>query len=389
MSARPGSVWSQPELRARSLARRRTKLAAALRRDGIDALIAYGSGRHSFLASNPAWYFTGFRQLGPHMAVVLPADGDAEAIITPTRDRNRFREQSEIEAVAAVEPDAFLGALQDVVSRRGLGGRRIAVAGGVQPRAVSDAWPTVLGLPPLSAEKLVSDIAKIRDEWALACVKEGAEIAERGWQRALEVARPGMAEFELAAEIECYMRELGADDNFQLLSASQHNRAAHRPSDRVLAAGDVLLGEITPSGAGEYVQICRTAVLGTPTTQQRGIFALLDEALRLAMRVARPGVAAREIVEVMNGPINAAGYGVYTKPPYMRTRGHSMALGSMDPEIALDSNQRLERGMVFVMHPNQYIPETGYMMCGEPVIIAEDGAHPLTSRMGQLDAIPL
>ena len=30
---------------------------------------------------------------------------------------------------------------------------------------------------------------------------------------------------------------------------------------------------------------------------------------------------------------------------------------------------RLEEGMIFVMHPNQYIPETGYLMCGEPVVI--------------------
>ena len=68
----------------------------------------------------------------------------------------------------------------------------------------------------------------------------------------------------------------------------------------------------------------------------------------------------------------------------MRTRGHSMALGSMDPEIALDSEQILHEGMVFVMHPNQYLPDTGYLMCGEPVIITPDGAQALTGRMGEL-----
>jgi Xaa-Pro aminopeptidase len=71
----------------------------------------------------------------------------------------------------------------------------------------------------------------------------------------------------------------------------------------------------------------------------------------------------------------------------MRTRGHSMALGSMDPEIAIDSDEMLLEGMVFVLHPNQYLPETGYIMCGEPVIITADGAKPLTSRMGRLETI--
>jgi Xaa-Pro aminopeptidase len=61
----------------------------------------------------------------------------------------------------------------------------------------------------------------------------------------------------------------------------------------------------------------------------------------------------------------------------------------MDPEIASGNGQVLADGVVFVMHPNQYLPETGYMMCGEPVVIGPDGAEPLTSRMGELHAIRL
>jgi Xaa-Pro dipeptidase len=93
------------------------------------------------------------------------------------------------------------------------------------------------------------------------------------------------------------------------------------------------------------------------------------------------------VVQAINAPIAAAGYARYTVPPYMRTRGHSMAMGSMDPEIASGNGQVLAEGVMFVMHPNQYLPETGYMMCGEPVVIGLDGAEALTSRMGELHAI--
>jgi Xaa-Pro aminopeptidase len=89
----------------------------------------------------------------------------------------------------------------------------------------------------------------------------------------------------------------------------------------------------------------------------------------------------------MNEPLNAAGLAVYTKPPYMRTRGHSMGFGSMDPEITLSNSHVLHAGMVFVMHPNQYVPSTGYLMCGEPVLITEAGAKPLTSKLGSLSSI--
>ena len=38
--------------------------------------------------------------------------------------------------------------------------------------------------------------------------------------------------------------------------------------------------------------------------------------------------------------------------------------------------------MVFVMHPNQYIPESGYLMCGEPVVVTRRGARPF-ARIGR------
>jgi Xaa-Pro aminopeptidase len=380
---------TQPALRARCLEDRRRAVRKALAAQGLEGIIAYGTGRHSFLASNPAWYLTGLRQIGPDMALLMPVEGEPVMVTTPAWDRERAIERAGGLAVIAVEPGDFLGAVNTELERRQMRTKKLAVAGGVQLRRISEAWPAMLKHPPAAGDKLVSDIAKVRDDWALDCIRRAAVIAERGFERALELARPGMAEYELAAEIEAHMRGLGAEDNFQLLSASQHNRAAHRPSDRVLAKGDVILGEITPAVDGEFVQICRTAVMGEPTPLQRDIFALLDRALRGAMKAAKPGVPARDIVHVMNEPIIAAGYETYCKPPYMRTRGHSMAMGSMDPEIAVDSDQILAKGMVFVLHPNQYIPETGYMMCGEPVLITEAGAQPVTSRLGELGAVPL
>ena len=39
------------------------------------------------------------------------------------------------------------------------------------------------------------------------------------------------------------------------------------------------------------------------------------------------------------------------------------------------------------MHPNQYLPDVGYFMCGEPVVITAEGCQILTTKMGTLDAI--
>jgi len=61
-------------LRIASYASRAQRTRQAMRAAGIDLLIAYGNGRHSFVGMNPAWWLTGFKQLGPHMAVLLSVD---------------------------------------------------------------------------------------------------------------------------------------------------------------------------------------------------------------------------------------------------------------------------------------------------------------------------
>ena len=49
----------------------------------------------------------------------------------------------------------------------------------------------------------------------------------------------------------------------------------------------------------------------------------------------------------------------------------------------------LEADMFFVIHPNQYLPETGYLLCGEPVLITANGAEVLSEHRAALAEIPL
>ena len=95
-----------------------------------------------------------------------------------------------------------------------------------------------------------------------------------------------------------------------------------------------------------------------------------------------------DVTNAINGVFQKAGYGYYCRPPYMRVRGHGLGITSDRPGDIVDRNERvLESGMVFVMHPNQYIPESGYLMCGETVVVAEDGAKSLSECDAQLDVI--
>ena len=112
--------------------------------------------------------------------------------------------------------------------------------------------------------------------------------------------------------------------------------------------------------------------------------------MRRGQDAAVPGATMAEVAEVMNQAIRDAGYGDYCHPPYMRVRGHGLGMTSNLPgDVSAENPTVLEADMVFAMHPNQYIPETGYMMCGEPVIVTPQGARALSTNTATPNRIAL
>jgi Xaa-Pro dipeptidase len=57
--------------------------------------------------------------------------------------------------------------------------------------------------------------------------------------------------------------------------------------------------------------------------------------------------------------------------------------------VALDNDIVLEPDMLFMIHPNQYLPETGYLLCGEPAVLTPRGAQALTHQPAALAEIAL
>ena len=88
----------------------------------------------------------------------------------------------------------------------------------------------------------------------------------------------------------------------------------------------------------------------------------------------------------MNKVLIDAGYEKYCYPPYMRARGHGVGVGSSSPGIAIDYETKLnfERNQAVVIHPNQYVPETCYLACGETYLVTDTGAERLAETETKL-----
>src|SRR5580692_1613336 len=354
----------------------------------LDGLIAASNGLNNFLESNAVFVLSGVRPIG-ESAVVLDRDGRSTLIVTPAWDEERAARISR--TARTVGTNDLATALDAAVRAHKLTMTRTASIGlSLLGQAIVDRIASALGTLPRPADELARDLAKIRIASELAAAERATWIAERGYERVLEYARPGMREYELAAELYCFTKKLGAEDNFLLMSASQHNLAVRAAGERILDVGDIILSEITPCYHGQFAQICRTTVIGEPRPVVREKYAILQEAMNAGLDAGRAGTTVADVTRAINGVFQKAGYGDYCRPPYMRVRGHGLGITSDRPGDIVDSNERvLENGMVFVMHPNQYIPESGYLTCGEPVVVSDSGARSLSAKRAELDVIPV
>jgi Xaa-Pro dipeptidase len=347
-------------------------------------LVALHDGAHFIEKPNPVTVITGFKSIGA-AAALLFSDGACTLIVTPRWDAERAAElcpqarvvgtDDLLEALIAFFGDDFP---RDTIDEIGIAGLPFLPSGMARP--ISAALPVAR-----AADKIVFDAARTKTVEEIGFAREAARIAELGYTRLLQIAAPGMTEDELAVALVHHMKTLGAEDNFLLLCAGPHNRAVQPSTGRKLADGDIILAEITPSYRGQLTQICRTVVIGDPPQVLSRKYALVVEAMHHGIAAARPGVPMGHVCGAINAVLEAQGYGEYCHPPHIRRRGHGLGFASTRPgDVSLDNATVLEPDMLFMIHPNQYLPETGYLLCGEPVVITPSGAEVLTREQSSL-----
>jgi Xaa-Pro aminopeptidase len=347
----------------------------SMRARQLAALVVYSDGSTNILRASALRYFAGYAPLGPNAAAIVTASGAAMLIVEPRWDTARAARHTWIERV--VGADSFSRSLSEAIAHLGVSGR-VGLAGGREmPYPIYEALARTVSLVP--ADDLIDAMAGEKSSAELERVRRAAAAADVGFEAFRAAARVGVREYEIVAEVEYAMRRAGADDNFILLSTGPHNRAMRAPTDRRVEAGDIVIGEISPVIEGQFVQLCRTVSVGQPHEALVASYNLLLRAYAASVARVRAGMPASAIASAIDEVLTGAGYGEYCRPPYMRTRGHGFGVGSVAPGalIDVDTSNALLADHIVVVHPNQYLPETGYLACGETHLVTADGCERL------------
>jgi Xaa-Pro aminopeptidase len=347
---------------------RREQFLELMERSGWDVLVLYGhSWRKDFFRS-----LVNFNFFGPHAAAWLSRSGEISVLVSHPWDREVLEKSTHARVQCA--PDFELG-LRGLVSE--FKNAKIATAGMefMEARFVDSN--------AISATGVIEALRRIKTVEEIEILRQAARLADIGYQHFIESIEVGMAEYELVAEVEGFLKERGAEDNFMLIGSGGTEVFGMRPpTDRRFQIGDNVTTELSPQVKGYYAQICRTLVLGKPNENQSKSFSIFREAQQAAEDFLKPGVNIRDVARVQNDVFRREGYGEFTGAKYTRVRGHNLGLyPDENPWVLEDVDCEVGKGMVLIAHPNTYLPLSGYMVFGDTLVVTDNGC----TRLGQTE----
>jgi Xaa-Pro aminopeptidase len=229
------------------------------------------------------------------------------------------------------------------------------------------------------ADFLVEDLRVVKSDVEVATIRKALAIAESAFVKTRERIKKGVAEKDLAWELEKNMRELGAEGlSFPPIVASGPNSALPHaiPGNRMIQKNEPILFDWGAIYDGYCSDTSRTLTLGAPDETFLELYAILHEAQALAIDAIRPGAGTKDVDARARRHIEKAGYG----KKFGHGLGHGVGLEIHEaPRLSPLKDTVLEQGMIVTVEPGIYLPDWGGIRLENMVLVTDRGAEVLNT----------
>ncbi len=235
-----------------------------------------------------------------------------------------------------------------------------------------------IGLFQAVPAPFVELLRSVKDGEELALMAAAALVGCNLFEHILGVLRPGIAEIEVAAELEHQARMLGAEGmSFEtivasgLRSAMPHGRATAAPLPR---RGFVTL-DFGIIHKGYCSDMTRTVFLGKPKPEERKTYEAVLEAQESAVNAVAAGVSCAEVDEAARRVLRREGLA----EAFTHSTGHGVGLEIHEPpRVGAGQTARLQPGMVVTIEPGIYLAGKFGIRIEDMVAVTRNGGQVLT-----------
>jgi Xaa-Pro aminopeptidase len=315
-------------------------------------------------------YLTGFTGSSASLAV------SAGGVVLVTDGRYRDQVAAECpDIIPTIDRNGLAAVAEDL---RGRGVHHVSVAP-TTPAVQVDLLRASVGDVTVDREDPVGVLRQTKGEPELAALREACAITATALMEIARGIRVGDREVDIARRLEAEFGRRGAEDRaFPTIVASGAHSAIphHRPTEAVLAPGDLLVIDCGARVRGYHADMTRTFVVGAAATeQQRELHSIVAEAAERGRAAARPGVRCADVDAAARSVIVERGYA----DAFTHGTGHAVGLVIHEaPMLNADSLGTLGAGMAVTVEPGLYLPEFGGVRIEDTLEIVPEGGVVLT-----------
>lgn len=217
-----------------------------------------------------------------------------------------------------------------------------------------------------------ADLRIVKTSSELENIRKASDIAQTALLETLPLIGAGVAEYDIAAELDFRMRKHGASGNsFETIAIGGKNTSLVHgsPGDYKLHNGDFLLIDFGCVYNGYCSDMTRTFAVGEISERQKYVYDVVLRAQEVALNALKPGVRACDIDKTARDIITEAGFG----DNFGHALGHGVGLEIHEPPaLNTKSDVILSPGMTVTVEPGIYLEGEFGVRIEDLTVITDD-----------------
>ncbi|MFH1186965.1 MAG: M24 family metallopeptidase [Candidatus Levyibacteriota bacterium] len=227
----------------------------------------------------------------------------------------------------------------------------------------------------------------IKEKKEISSIMKACKVCDAAFKYILPHLKTGVSEKETAFKINKFIRNKSEGIAFKTIVAFGENSSEihHRPNNRELKKGDIIMFDFGAKINGYCSDISRTVFFKKITLRKKHIYDTVLKAQEKAIIYLNSSLKRKKLISGCDLDKIARNYISQKYPNFPHSLGHGIGKKvQMSPKISPKSKTILKPGMIFSIEPGIYIKNFGGVRIEDLVLLTKNGVKMLTNSSREI-----